>query len=118
MNNNPGGIQNKNSERRQFARIQVDLRIKFKSTSHFEHGLDASITNLSLGGMFISSKKIRPVGTHVEMEIPGKNGNILKIKGEVRSTPHRDGEPLGMGVMFVDLDGPAKKYIEHLVNKR
>ncbi len=105
-------------EKRRFARIQVNLQIKFRSLTHFEKALEASITNLSLGGMFIRTKQVKPVGTKVEIEIPDHEGRILKINATVRSAPRSGDKPIGMGIMFDNLNESARKFVEYLINMK
>jgi len=105
-------------ERRQFARIPVNLQLKFKSFEALENLLEGAALDISPGGMFIRSRQVKPLGTVVEIELPVPGGEPALVRGVVRSIRYQQGEPFGMGIEFEGLKDPARGVILHLANKR
>ena len=104
-------------EKRKFARIKVNLQIKFKSLSQLESFVDASTVDLSLGGMFIHTKKIKPLGTKVEIQLTGLQGQAVNINATVRSVRCQNENPTGIGIEFDNLDETSKQLIKYVVEK-
>lgn len=104
-------------DQRRFARIQVSLRLKFKSLSALENRRDGHTSDLSLGGMFIQSAEVKPMGTKVEIELPGPNETPVLIYGVVRFIKYQNGQPFGMGIEFEDLATDAREIIAAIVEK-
>lgn len=106
-------------ERRKFARIKLSMQIQFRSFIQFEDMLDGCIKDLSIGGMFMGAKQVKPVGTKVEIELPDPypQGGNIKIGATVRSVREKEGVPIGMGIEFDDLSPRAKQLIEYLLEK-
>ena len=104
-------------ERRRFARVKVSMMLKFKSLEAFEGIAAGSAGDLSQGGTFIHTKKVRKVGTPVEIELPVDDGETVMIRGIVRSIRYDKNEPSGMGIEFVDLDDRAGALIKSLLDK-
>ena len=104
-------------ERRRFARIQVDLRLKFKSLARLEGLIEAHAADLSSGGMFIRTKNVKAVGTGVEIEFPIPGDEGCTVRGTVRSIRYDSGEPVGMGIEFEELPDPVRGLIHYLSNK-
>lgn len=102
-------------ERRRFARIPVCLQVKFKSLAQLEKMMDASIGDISQGGMFIKTDHIKPPGTKVAIELPVREDLVVNISGTVRSIRHQDEKPIGMGIEFENLDDNARKLIDYLL---
>ncbi len=105
-------------ERRRFARIPVDLRLKFKSLSKLEGLIDAHAADLSHGGIFIKTRKVKPVGTSVEIELPVPGREECIVRGTVRSVRYEGGEPQGMGIEFEELPDDALGLIHYLEQKK
>lgn len=105
------------TERRKFARIPVSLMLKFKSFEHLEHMVEGHIGDLSLGGMFLRTSQVKPVGTTVQMEIPVRD-DTLCIRGEVRGVRYNNGKPVGMGIEFRDLDEQSRRLIQYIMDKQ
>jgi len=104
-------------EKRKFTRIQVNLQIKFKSLSQLESFINASTVDLSLGGMFIRTTKIKPIGTKVEIQLTGLQGEAVNISATVRSVRCQDEKPIGIGIEFDNLDETSKQVIRYVVDK-
>lgn len=104
-------------ERRQFARIQVGMKLKFKNLESFEGMVTGSAGNLSLGGMYIHTKETKEVGSRVAVELPVPGMEPISIQGTVRSIRCEDGNDSGMGIEFDELVDPALGVIQYLIKK-
>jgi uncharacterized protein (TIGR02266 family) len=117
MNESDNYTQVSIGEKRKFARIKVNLQIKFKSLSQLESFINASTVDLSLGGMFIRTTKIKPIGTKVEIQLTGLQGEAVNISATVRSVRCQDEKPIGIGIEFDNLDETSKQVIRYVVDK-
>ena len=104
-------------ERRQFARIKINLLLKFKSLEIVDQRLEGSAADLSQGGVFLRTAEVRPVGTRLEMELPIPGSESVTVTGMVRSIRYRYGAPEGMGIEFDELRDPALGVIRWLIDK-
>ena len=104
-------------ERRKFVRVPVSLQIKFTSLESMEQMLTGATSDMSLGGLFIKTKKPRPVGTEVKIEIPDPNGKPVIFHGLVRSIRYHEGNPSGMGIEFKDIEGPERDALNLIMSK-
>lgn len=105
-------------ERRQFARIKVDMLLKFRTLEQFENLVDAKANDLSLGGMFVATQNVKPVGTRVKIELPIEDGGSTCVKATVRSIRYINGKKMGMGIEFDELAEPARSLISSLVERQ
>jgi len=104
-------------EKRRFARIQVNLMLKFKKLETFEDALDGSARDLSQGGICITTRTVKPVGTRVQIEFPIPGSDPMEIKGTVRSIRYNNGKPAAMGIEFDEFEGQAQGVIQYLIKK-
>ena len=108
----------KGSERREHARVPVDIRVDYESEDTF---LFASITNISEMGIFIETKTPLPKGTQLNLEFELPKGGRFRERGEVMwVNPFRPAGPNlnpGMGIRFLDLSREARSKIVDLVRK-
>ena len=104
-------------ERRQFARIKVNLALKFQSLEQLENAISGQAADLSKGGIFIKTRKVKPVGTRVQIELPAPQGGTALIKGVVRSLRYQAGRPVGMGIEFEEMDELARELISRVIAK-
>lgn len=97
------------AERREQARVDLKLRVRYPRRNAFFHEYTQ---NISRGGMFIATRQPFEPGTRLmfELDIPGE-AELLKIRGEVRwrvqpsdldglKTPPQ-GLECGMGIAFL-----------------
>lgn len=101
-------------EKRKFARTKVDT----KSEVHFDEGMTfSSSTDMSNGGLFISTPEPLSEGSEVSLslQIPGEES--VDIKGIVRWVRESDGEDSrsGMGIEFVDISENDLENIKKVV---
>jgi hypothetical protein len=67
--------------------------------------------------MFICTEKIKPLGTKVQILLPGPQDQEINISATVRSVRY-DGEyPIGIGIEFDDLDETSREFIGYVVKK-
>lgn len=107
----------KDKDNRRHLRIGVALQVKFSSIEDLENMINASAIDLSCGGMFIRTNKESEKGRKVEIELPGENSTPVRIRGTVRHIRYIDGQPDGIGIEFNELDDPALRVVEGLLEK-
>lgn len=106
------------SERRQFARVQVDLVVSLVFDS-----LDAIIhcrtLDLSRGGAFIATNRPRPKGTSVRLKLH-VGARKLNLRGEIVRvvSPQAVGQTPGIAIEFRDVDPGTRAQIAALVDLR
>ena len=105
--------------KRAHVRVKVELEIKFSSVHNFYAGF---VENLSAGGIFIATYKLRPVGETVAFEVtlPGCETPVSGV-GEVRwvRQPHEDSDVgPGMGIRFMTLNLGSAEAIRRYVERR
>lgn len=100
-------------ERRQFRRVPVSLVINYETLDQF---FEDYALNISLGGVFIRSKKPLDIGTRLKIKfnLPELN-DMIETTGVVAHVVNQDDGDCGMGIRFDDLDGRSKQLIDHLM---
>ncbi|MEK6606711.1 MAG: TIGR02266 family protein [Myxococcota bacterium] len=109
-----GGGERRTGERRIARRIPIELWVEEKSDRelYFQHA-----ANISEGGLFLERTIPRPTGTIVTLEftLPDAPAKV-RVRGEIANSGG-DGEQLGMGVRFVDLDDSIRARIRRLIER-
>jgi uncharacterized protein (TIGR02266 family) len=104
--------------RREHSRFSVDLDVTVGSDHNFYAGF---AENLSAGGVFIATHKLKPVGSKIELSINLPDGAQIRAEGEVRwirvFNEHSDTPP-GMGVRFNDLAQASVSLIQSFLARR
>lgn len=104
--------------RREHSRFAVDLDVTVGSDHNFYAGF---AENLSAGGVFIATHKLKPVGSKIELTINLPEGTQVKTEGEVRwvrvFNEHSDTPP-GMGVKFDQLPDESLAAIQDFLARR
>lgn len=104
--------------RREHSRFHVDLDVTVGSDHNFYAGF---AENLSAGGVFIATHKLKPVGSKIELAINLPDGVQLGAEGEVRwirvFNEHSDTPP-GMGVKFTNLSESSVALIQRFLSQR
>jgi len=106
------------SHRRGHKRFSVDLDVSLGSDHNFYSGF---AENLSVGGVFVATHQLRPVGETVEVCIHLPDGTEVRAAGEVRWVRlfNSDSDmPPGMGLRFRELEQTANQAIERFLNQR
>lgn len=105
--------------RRAHPRFTVDLEVTVMSEHNFYAGF---LENLSVGGVFIATHRLKPVGSEIEISInlPDREEPVRGV-GEVRWIreyhENSDVSP-GMGVKFVKLENGADEAITEFLEAR
>lgn len=105
--------------RRQHSRFSVELDVTVSSDHNFYAGF---VENMSVGGIFIATHQLKPVGEKLEFSVnlPGVEEPI-RGKGEVRWVrvySEASNVPPGMGIKFGTLPPPARTAIESFLAQR
>ncbi len=112
------GLHGKNADRRESVRVPTRLAVQFGSLGELQQSL---MTNLSRGGVFITTDHLVEIGTRLELRLAiGKRGKELVIPAEVVSNnvgPRFEKGQRGMGLHFLDLEAEVKAEIEELYEK-
>jgi uncharacterized protein (TIGR02266 family) len=106
------------SHRREHSRFSVDLDVTVGSDHNFYAGF---AENLSAGGVFIATHKLKPVGSKIELSINLPSGSKVQAHGEVRWVRvfnENSDTPPGMGVKFIEVDGAAVDAINEFLARR
>jgi uncharacterized protein (TIGR02266 family) len=110
----PETAQGEGSERRQYPRVPVALNGSVRTENHF---FASKTENLSVGGLFLATENLLPVGQHLELVIQLPDCPPIELTGEVRWVrglqPGKKLTGPGMGVMFRDVPERARKAIEN-----
>jgi uncharacterized protein (TIGR02266 family) len=104
--------------RREHSRFHVDLDVTVGSDHNFYAGF---AENLSAGGVFIATHKLKPVGSPIELTINLPDGVQLRATGEVRWIRvfnEQSDTPPGMGVRFNDLADASVALIQSFLARR
>lgn len=102
-------------ERRASVRVPVRLRMQFQTAGELRRCL---LTNLSRGGVFVSTAAPPPIGTMLRLRIEvAESGLQIEVDGEVVSTNvgnNFDTQQVGMGVRFVEPSPEAQRALDQL----
>ncbi len=104
--------------RREHSRFHVDLGVTVGSDHNFYAGF---AENLSAGGVFIATHKLKPVGSKIELTINLPEGVQLRAEGEVRWVRvfnEQSDTPPGMGVRFSNLGSASVALIQGFLARR
>ena len=106
------------SHQREHSRFSVDLDVTVGSDHNFYAGF---AENLSVGGVFIATHKLKTVDSRIELSINLPDGAKLRVEGQVRWIRvfnDRSDTPPGMGVKFDDLAPAAVALIQGFLWRR
>ncbi|MFO7561702.1 MAG: TIGR02266 family protein [Enhygromyxa sp.] len=96
-------------------RVGMVLEVRYRNAGQF---LVSYCTNLSRGGLFVSTRKPEPIGTELvlSLRVPGRSLPVT-LRARVRWNRAEDTPegPAGMGLSFADVDGMLGEHIDHLV---
>lgn len=88
----------------------------------FSGFLAETSANLSLGGMFLTTRYLKPVGSELQFEVRLKDAApLIRGRGVVAWTRWQDQgprRPAGMGVRFVEIDAESRELIYRIVDER
>jgi uncharacterized protein (TIGR02266 family) len=106
------------SRRREHSRFHVDLDVTVGSDHNFYAGF---AENLSAGGVFIATHKLKPVGSSIELTINLPDSIQIRATGEVRWIRvfnEQSDTPPGMGVRFNGLPDASVALIQNFLARR
>lgn len=105
-------------ERRREVRVTLEdhhLIVRVHSVAAF---FEIFAHNISMGGMFLASPELHPVGTvlHFRFETEEKDA-VLEGRGIVTWVREKSerGAPRGIGIRFIELSPELKSFIEQIV---
>jgi uncharacterized protein (TIGR02266 family) len=104
--------------RREHSRFAVDLDVTVGSDHNFYAGF---AENLSAGGVFIATHKLKPVGSKIELTINLPDGVQIRATGDVRWIRvfnEQSDTPPGMGVRFDGLAEASVALIQSFLARR
>ncbi len=107
------------SNRRAAERYAVDFDVTLQSQSNFYTG---SAENLSVGGVFVVTDLVRPIGDLVDLVIHLPNRpEAVHAVGQVRwarKPQQEEGKPPGLGVQFFGLNERGANTIRDFLSSR
>ncbi len=93
-----------------------------KEFESFDQFIAEYVTNISRSGVFIRTDDPLPIGTRVSLSFTVILDDLETIEGVgevVRCVPSGpDGEPSGMGVVFVELTQVSRDLLERILVRR
>ncbi len=100
------------ASRRQHRRIGIKAHLAYGSAHEFLYA--GEMENLSLGGLFVATDNVLPVGREVDLSLTFPDTAPLTLHAVVvwRREADGRGQPAGLGVRFVDLDPATEEAIE------
>jgi len=109
------GIDREIADKQASLRVPSQLRVSFDSYGELSECL---MTNISRGGVFVSTPNPLPIGTPFKLRLHvGESGEIHELSGEVASvntgTDMRS-EHEGMGIRFCNLSAEQQQLVDHL----
>jgi uncharacterized protein (TIGR02266 family) len=112
-------VEKDGAGRREYNRFGVELDVSVSSEHNFYAGF---VENMSVGGLFIATHQLKPIGESVEfsMTLPGSDEPI-RGTGEVRWQrlySETSNVPPGMGIRFHQLDSASLARIEEFLAQR
>jgi type IV pilus assembly protein PilZ len=109
------GVRRELADKQASLRVPSQLRVSFDSYGELRECL---MTNISRGGVFVSTPSPLPIGTPFKLRIHvGESGETHELSGEVASVntrPDMQGESQGMGIRFCHLTEPQQELVERL----
>jgi uncharacterized protein (TIGR02266 family) len=92
------------------------LEVRYRNAGQF---LVSYCTNLSRGGLFVSTRTPEPIGTELvlSLRVPGRALPVT-LRATVRWNRREDEEagPAGMGLSFADVDAVLGEHIDRMVS--
>jgi uncharacterized protein (TIGR02266 family) len=109
------------SERRQYRRLDTNLVANIRTARSDDTQIRemSTITNLSSGGVFITTPYPFPLGAFVEFDfaIPGSSEASIHVKGVVRWSNPSPPDP-GMGIEFIEVTSGNRDQLQSYVDVR
>ena len=104
-----------------FRRVPYETAVRFEF-DRFRGFVEEHSADLSLGGMFVKTRTVPPVGTVVPIEFRLDDGyELIRGTGKViwvREEDEGPGRPAGMGLRFLELTAGSRELIFKVVERR
>jgi hypothetical protein len=102
--------------RRRHDRQAIELHLVYSSS---ELEIEAMSRDLSESGVFVCSEVLEPIGTECQLTILVDGGPPIDVQGVVRRVVERprDGDPIGLGVEFVNLGAQQLSWIRATIER-
>lgn len=97
-------------------RVGMVLEVRYRNAGQF---LVSYCTNLSRGGLFVSTRTPEPIGTELvlSLRVPGRALPVtLRARVRWSRTEDDEGGPAGMGLSFADVDAVLGEHIDRMVS--
>lgn len=94
---------------------RVTINHEFSSVDEF---VAEYVTNISRSGVFIKTKQPLPIGTKVNLKFTVIMDELETICGVGEVMRVQTGSPIGMGVVFVELESHSQDLIAKLITRR
>jgi diguanylate cyclase (GGDEF)-like protein len=108
-------------EKRTFTRIDFDHPVTIRSLEIKKKDGDSKSTNISEGGILISSNNRYSIGSRLELQIPLKKGSHLTLTGSVVRVEQFDSDHYDIGLSFLHLDPssttPTQAIADHILQQ-
>lgn len=110
------------NDKRAERRVPVALRIRLRY-SDVDQFISKFAINISRGGMFLSSRNPKAVGTHLQFEMRlADDSPVIEGTGQVRwireYDRHQPNQPHGMGIKFFELKPESQAVLERIIEHR
>ena len=108
---------------RRFARVNPQSLIEVKSERDLQEFVSSSVRDISLGGIFIETDQVKPIGTTIYFRFPYNNDyNVCELVGKVvRSIPPTQSSDIpfvpGIGVKFDEMGKTAKEVLSKVIKE-
>jgi uncharacterized protein (TIGR02266 family) len=115
------GKKDDKSERRRYKRVPLSLLIQYRFDT-LDDFLAEYSTNISVGGMFVSTDQPREIGSLIYLQFYLRDGaKLIEGLGRVvrveKISPDSADSDFGMGIEFVNFDDESMKLIHQIVNR-
>ena len=111
------GYDDERADQRASVRVPMKLRVSFASMGELGQAL---ITNLSRGGLFVATDHGLELGTRVVLRLHVEEaGKGIEVQAEVvsRNLGPRGDPRRGLGLRFVEAEGPLRKELDALYER-
>lgn len=95
------------SDRRRYRRVELRLGMTYRSPSLT---VDGHTSNLSLGGAFVLSSQLDPIGTEADVLLAVPHTKALQLRGRVARVTDS-----GMGLVFDELGRDPRLILANLL---
>ncbi|MEO1480544.1 MAG: PilZ domain-containing protein [Myxococcota bacterium] len=101
-------------DRREHERIDIEMRTRLWLNENYrgrqiEFEGYSETQNLSIGGTFLTSSYLLPVGFPINIEMETGGGQILAARGEIVHSEAENQKNPGMGVIFTEVDAENRE---------